>query len=83
MSSVVFCATGSDRIWRTRTLFRSCLDLISDVVKPGSFHQSDPSSAKIDHERPGAVPWSLVSYEGDWQQVSQVLDEETVFVSLL
>ena len=70
-------------MWQLRTVFRSALDPISDVAKPASFHQSDSSSAKIDYERPGAVPWSLVSYEGDWQQVNQVLDEGTVFVVLL
>ncbi len=83
MSSIVFCATGSDKTWQLRTLCRSSLDVISDVAKPCAFYQSDPSSAKIDYERPGAVLWSLVSYEANWQQVNQVLDERTVFVSLL
>ena len=63
--------------------FRSCLDRISDVATPCSFHQSGHSPAKIDYERSGAVPLSLVSYEGDWQQVSQAFDEETGCVLLL
>lgn len=83
MFLMVICLTGSDRIWRTSNPFRSCLNLISDVAKAGSLHWSDLSSARIDSVRSGAVSPSLVSYQGNWKQFNQMLDEETVFVSLL
>lgn len=59
------------------------MDPLSDVAKPGFFHQSDRSSAKIYYGWPDAVPWSRLPYEANWQQVNHMLDEETVLVSLL
>ena len=78
-----FLCDGKGQDIATQDSLSLFLDPISDVAKPDSFHQSDRSSAKIDYERPGAVPWSLLSYEGDWQQVNRGIEEETVFVSLL